>query len=52
MYEDVVNSKSVNTGNEGNYCELAESTFSETYESLTAEPYSEVMTPRKSDMQV
>ena len=47
---DETNLKSVNTGEEGNYYELAESTFSNTYESVTG-PYSEVMTPHKSDMQ-
>ena len=50
-YEDDTNVKSVNTGDEGNYYELAESTFSNTYESVTTGPYSEVKTTHKTDMQ-
>ena len=52
LYDDVTNSVSVSRG-EGNYFELAESGFSnQTYESVTAEIYSELSAAHTTDTQV
>ena len=44
MYDQVTKVEDSPTG-EGNYCMLEESTFSDTYESVSADTYSEVKKP-------
>ena len=49
MYDEVGTPKTTDrdTGKGGNYCMLEESTFSDTYESVSAGTYSEVKAPGK-----
>ena len=44
MYDQVTKTDDTPTG-EGNYCMLEESTFSNTYESVSADMYSEIKKP-------
>ena len=53
LYDDVANAVSVNTGEGSNYYQLAESSFSNTYESVAAGGiYSELSAAHTMDTQV
>ena len=52
MYDSVTQSQTVNTEEGTNHCQLAESTFSNTYESIATGVYNEVAAPHKPDTQV